>query len=55
MIPLELGIALIILAIFASAMYMKMILIWRDVMIKRHESMVKDMERLEELKKQINN
>tara|TARA_R110000782_G_scaffold387_1_gene1251 strand:- start:398 stop:562 length:165 start_codon:yes stop_codon:yes gene_type:complete len=50
MIPKELGIILIITAVVVAFIYAKMILIWRDVMLKKNEQTLKDMERLNYLK-----
>lgn len=50
MIPKELGIILIITAVVVAFLYAKMVLIWRDVMLKRNEQIRKDMERLRELR-----
>lgn len=50
MIPKELGIMLIITAVIVAFLYAKMVLIWRDVMLKRNEQIRKDMERLRELR-----
>ena len=53
MIPKELGIMLIIAAIVVAFLYSKMILIWRDVMLKQNERRRKDMEKLRELQKKL--
>lgn len=45
----ELGIILIISSLVAAFLYAKMILIWRDVMLKKNERTRKDIERLREL------
>jgi len=56
MIPKELAIILIITAVVVTFFYAKMVLIWRDVMIKRSEQIGKDMERQRELRsKQFEN
>ena len=51
MIPKELGIILIIISVVVAFIYGKMILIWRDVMLKRNEQTRRDVERLDYLKK----
>ena len=53
MTPKELGIMLIIAAIVVAFLYSKMILIWRDVMLKQNERHRKDMERLRELQTKL--
>ena len=53
MIPKELGIMLIIAAIVVAFLYSKMILIWRDVMLKQNERRRKDMQRLRELQAKL--
>jgi len=50
MIPIELGIIVIIAAIIVAFLYAKMILIWRNVMLKQNERWLKDAERLRELR-----
>jgi uncharacterized protein YhhL (DUF1145 family) len=50
MMPKELGIILIIAVIIVAFIYGKMILIWRDVMLKKNEQTRKDIERLKYLK-----
>ena len=51
MTPKELGIILIIISVVVAFIYGKMILIWRDVMLKRNEQTRRDMERLDYLEK----
>jgi uncharacterized protein YpmB len=51
MIPKELGILIIIIAVIIAFIYGKMILIWKDVMLTKNEQIRKDMERLHHLKK----
>jgi len=46
MIPKELAIALIICACIIAFLYTKMILIWRDVMLKQHEKLTKEFNKL---------
>ena len=51
MIQKELGVILIITAAITAFIYGKMVLIWRDVMLKQNEQTKKDIERLHYLKK----
>ena len=50
MIPVELGIMLMIAACIIAFLYVKMILIWRDVMLKQNDRWLKDTEKLRKLK-----
>lgn len=53
MISKELGIMLIIADIVVAFLYSKMILIWRDVMLKQNERRRRDVERLRELQTKL--